>query len=463
MHAAQRAHLARFIGIGACIAAIISLFLTGLASTATAQNTRGIDRYLKRYQRIQMDLPSIAHRARTMGRLTLPTEDGMLELSVVPNDIRAPGYRAEAVDADGVIRPVFPERIRTFRGTAPEIPGSEVRFSLRDDSLEGIVITPQAWYLVEPMNHYDASAAPDEMVVYRATDIVPESFGTCATALAERISHEVVKVQQMIAPQTLQASSISIADVATEADYEFVAAYGSAAAANNEILDIMNQVDGIYRSQLSISLRVIYQHAWASSADPYSSTAPGTMLTEFRSWGAGNLGAVPYDIAHMWTGKDMDGSTIGIAYVGVTCYYASYTYGVSQNFSASPGKYILTAHEIGHNFGASHTDEATPAQPDCTNTIMNSYVGTGTTFCAYSKNEINAHVSQYNACMATTSGNCDINSDSQTNVLDLQSLVNAILGSDVCPGTCDINKDSGVNALDLQLESNVILGSATCP
>ena len=463
MHDAPRARWTRFLGIGAFIAAIIGIFIAGFPKNATAQEHRGIDRYLKRYQRIQMDPRAIAYRARTMGRLTLPTEDGTLELNIVPNDVRAPGYRAEAVDADGVTRPVFPDRIRTFRGTAPGIAGSEVRFSLRDDSLEGIVITPHAWYLVEPMRHYDPAAAQTEMVVYRATDIIPESFGTCATALAERISNEVIKVQQMVTPQILQASSISVADVATEADYEFVTAYGTAAAANNEILDIMNQVDGIYRSQLSISLRVIYQHAWASSGDPYVSTDPGTMLTEFRNWGASNLGAVTYDIAHMWTGKDMDGSTIGIAYVGVTCYYTSYTYGVSQIFSYSPGKYILTAHEIGHNFGASHTENASPAQPDCANTIMNSSVGTGTTFCAYSKNEINTHVSQYNSCLATSGGNCDVNGDTQTNVLDLQSLVNAILGRDACPGDCDINNDSGVNALDVQLESNVILGSATCP
>jgi hypothetical protein len=52
----------------------------------------------------------------------------------------------------------------------------------------------------------------------------------------------------------------------------------------------------------------------------------------------------------------------------------------------------------------------------------------------------------------------DINGDGAINVLDLQILVNVILGVAGCPGNCDINGDSSVNALDLQILVNVILG-----
>jgi hypothetical protein len=214
---------------------------------------------------------------------------------------------------------------------------------------------------------------------------------------------------------------------------------------------------------LSISIRVVYQHSWATAGDPYTSTAPSTMLDEFRNYWSGSFGSMDFDLAHMWTGKDMDGSTIGIAYVGVTCNARSYSYGVSQRFASAPGKYILTAHEIGHNFGASHTETSSIPQPDCTNTIMNSAVGSGTTFCSYSKTEISTHATLYPTCLATVSGGCDPNSDGQTNALDLQSLVNVVLGTGPCPGNCDSNKDGSVNALDLQLLVNIVLGTATCP
>lgn len=44
--------------------------------------------------------------------------------------------------------------------------------------------------------------------------------------------------------------------------------------------------------------------------------------------------------------------TVGLAYVGVTC--TSYGTGWS-NFLSSPGSWEVAAHEIGHNFGATHT------------------------------------------------------------------------------------------------------------
>jgi len=401
---------------------------------------------------------------RITGELSLPTENGVLQLSLVPNDIRTPRYRAEAVNGDGRLQPVLPEQTRTFRGTVPGIAGSEARFSIHDDSIEGIVLTPDAWYLVEPMRHYDPSSPQTEMVVYRTSDIIAESFGTCGTALAEQIGDQIFRIHEALTPQMLDASSsLAIADVATEADYEFVSAYGNSASANNAILDIMNQVDGIYSAQLSISLRVGYQHTWETVSDPYTSTAPSTMLSEFRNHWSANFSSVPFDLAHMWTGKDMDGSTIGIAYLGVACNARSYSYGLSQRYAAAPAKYILTAHEIGHNFGANHTEQASPPQTDCSNTIMNSSVGTGTSFCSYSRTEISTHVSQYSSCLASTSGNCDVNNDGQMNVLDMQSLANTVLGISACPGNCDSNKDGSVNALDVQLESNIVLGLATCP
>jgi len=264
--------------------------------------------------------------------------------------------------------------------------------------LEGVILTPDEWYYVEPRRNFTPGADPARFVIYRRSDILPEAFGTCATSLAERIGEG----REFLEPLALPADGATyVAEVATEADYEYVTALGGSSAADSAILDIMNQVDGIYQTQLSVVLQVVYQHTWASAGDPYASTAPSTMLSEFRNHWNSNFYSLSYDLAHMWTGKDMDGSTIGIAYLSVVCNARSYSYGISQRFSASPGKYILTAHEIGHNFGATHTESADPPQTDCNNTIMNSSIGTGTDFCPYSRNEVSAHVAAYSSCLAS--------------------------------------------------------------
>jgi len=57
---------------------------------------------------------------------------------------------------------------------------------------------------------------------------------------------------------------------------------------------------------------------------------------------------------------------------------------------------------------------------------------------------------------------CDINADGSVNALDLQVLINAILGA-MSSSSYDVNQDGSVNVLDLQTLTNVILGTLTCP
>jgi hypothetical protein len=57
---------------------------------------------------------------------------------------------------------------------------------------------------------------------------------------------------------------------------------------------------------------------------------------------------------------------------------------------------------------------------------------------------------------------CDINMDGNTNVLDVQVLVNTIL-SGAAATRGDLNKDGRIDVLDLQLLVNVILGKTSCP
>jgi hypothetical protein len=383
----------------------VLLFLVDAASrlaTGAMQRAGGdreqIDRILARYDRVRLDTQQVARQVRQTGEFRFAARDQTFDVVLEPYDVRASGYRAEEELGGGNRRDLPPGPAHTFRGTVPRLRGSEARFTVNDSSLEGVILTPSEWYYIEPLRNYSPSADPSEMVVYRRSDIRLDALGVCGTTLAHRIG----EAEEIVEPQALSGTSgIGTAEVATEADYEYVIASGGAAAANSTILDILNQVDGIYQTQLSISLRVTYQHAWSTADDPYSSTAPTTMLGEFQNYWNANFYGVPYDLAHMWTGKDMDGSTIGIAYLSVVCGARTFSYGVSQRFTSSPGKYILTAHEIGHNFGATHPDQASPPQTDCANTIMNSVIGTGANFCPFSRSEIASFLSHSSSCLST--------------------------------------------------------------
>jgi hypothetical protein len=58
---------------------------------------------------------------------------------------------------------------------------------------------------------------------------------------------------------------------------------------------------------------------------------------------------------------------------------------------------------------------------------------------------------------------CDINNDASINAIDLQAMVNIILGLSTSADKYDLNRDAGVNVLDLQILNNVILGLRSCP
>ena len=60
------------------------------------------------------------------------------------------------------------------------------------------------------------------------------------------------------------------------------------------------------------------------------------------------------------------------------------------------------------------------------------------------------------------SPSCDLTSDGITNVLDIQLLINVILGTVPNAGNADFNRDGRVDGLDLQLLSNIVLGVRGC-
>jgi hypothetical protein len=89
-------------------------------------------------------------------------------------------------------------------------------------------------------------------------------------------------------------------------------------------------------------------------------------------------------------------------------------------------------------------------------------LGNGTFYFAVTAYNTNGEESGYSNEVSTTINRCDINGDGAQNILDLQTLINGILG--VKPITTgDLNNDSRTDVLDLQIEANYLLGAIPCP
>jgi hypothetical protein len=351
-------------------------------------------------------------QVRETGRLSLVSSSMNFDLQLTPHDMRGPEYRAEVFGSDGMAHVIDPGPVRTFKGNAqgkengktlPQI--GAARFTIDENAIEGLIITPSENYYVEPARKYSTQANAADYVIYRESDVVANSSGACGITMSEQVNQKAEAFGVTAPGEKLQvaspAASLQELRVATEADYEYVLVAGAgvadAAAADRKILSIMNQVEGLYEVELGLTLKVTYQSAWSTPNDPYSSTNPSALLGELTDYWNANRGSVARDLVHMWTGKSLDNATIGTAYLDALCRYAGNgraAFGLSKGVAGAQ-QIAITAHEIGHNLGATHPNQQVPPVSECNNTIMGSTVSNNPrlTVCQYSRDEISRYLS----------------------------------------------------------------------
>ncbi len=243
----------------------------------------------------------------------------------------------------------------TCRGTVLGVDGSAVSGSIDNNQFTGLVVFnftgkepgPEVRYSVVPLSQIDPTAAKPLHVVADSSNLLPTPFHCGVTeGSRDNDGDEVI----------IQATGEKICDIAFDSDYEFYQKNGSSVPNTmKDIENVMNTVEFVYERDVDITYEVTTIVVRTIAADPYTSTDPNTILTEFQNaWNSG-MGLIRRDTAHMMTGKAIDGNVIGISFVGVIC-NTSYGYGLDESrFSSNFDlRVALSAHEIGHNWNASH-------------------------------------------------------------------------------------------------------------
>ena len=377
-----------------------------------------IAKALKKYDLVRLGRAELKSQMQKNGRLLLNTSAGDFDLELTPYDLRSPDYQSQVIGADGIARrlPITP--VKTYKGPVNGSSHAQARMTLTEMGLEGIVITESARYFLQPARTFSKTANEDEFVFYNGNDTT-QSPGICGVTLADEVAF-----QERLAKEsgTLQSESwgsaspdalspMRVVRLATEADAEYVAALGGATNANQQILSIMNQVDGIYQFELGLTFQVVFQNSWSDAAsDPYATTDSIGLVKAFADYWNAHFAGTQRDLSHFWTGKHMD-DAIGRAYLGSVCRVPSESYGVSQRYPEDPANPIaattisLTAHEIGHNFGAVHPSE--PSIPEdigksCESSIMRGLTASST-FCLFSRSQILTYVTNSGSCLPNLS------------------------------------------------------------
>ncbi|XP_041854238.1 disintegrin and metalloproteinase domain-containing protein 28 [Melanotaenia boesemani] len=123
------------------------------------------------------------------------------------------------------------------------------------------------------------------------------------------------------------------------------------------VFEVVNFVNMAYKP-LRTFIALIGLEVW-SDRDLISVTPPaGANLDAFMNWRNSELmKRKPHDNAHLLSGIDFEGATVGLAFIGTLC--SGHSVGVVQDHNDNAIAVGATlAHEMGHNLGMNHDDSS---------------------------------------------------------------------------------------------------------
>ena len=377
-----------------------------LPATPTDEARQALDAVLLDYDVVQLPLRAIANRARSQGLVEIVLRGQRHELLLTPSDPFAEEYRAFLMTDSGPVQVPRP-RPETYQGRLAADPESVVSLTVTGQFLTAAIRSGGEELFVDPLRDFVAGAPKQLAVVYRAADVRPDAAGDCGTVSGLRRLRatsigDLLRDPALLKP--LAHDTLRRLDVATDADGEYFQLYGNPGTFNR-IAAIINSADSAYQNDLNLTLNISFQQAWVNPAnDPYVSTDSLVILRdEFRVWWNANRGSVDRDAAHLFSGKDFDGSIIGRAFLSTVCANPSFSYGINQDFGSSFIRAELFAHELGHNLSALHDNQIPCPGVSCNGfgPIMCSFIQSNGsfTFSTCSQNDIDTFTHNNGSCL----------------------------------------------------------------
>lgn len=255
---------------------------------------------------------------------------------------------------------------KLYRGTLPGLAGSWVRLAQTDSGFTGAIWDGEDLYALAPhesVARFMVGVSPVtgvQTVVYRLSDVQGTQGGRWCEQVALPASGTGLEAYQAIAGElraaTLQTSGQAVLqlEVAMLGDATFTTGRADPIGA---MVTRMNVVDGIFSEQIGVAIVPTDFRLFDAATDPFTGTSPATLLEQLASYREATPEIRDRGLAHLMSGRDLDGSTVGIAFLGSLCeprVGASLSEGGHDVLTAA----LIAAHEIGHNFGAPHDGEA---------------------------------------------------------------------------------------------------------
>jgi len=368
------------------------------AVVKTAINKQGPTFAPKAYKTLLLDIEKLnaiftsAPKEKNIGTavsqvLEIPMSDGKSRaFNIIEYSMMEPGLAAK-----------FPT-FKTYYGHGVEDPSIRIRLDWTSNGLNAMIELPEGRAFVKPYasgdtNHYlsyyekdiEVNNEPficgtvDEKLTVDDTENKSSSAGDCQL----RTYRLGIAVTGEYATSTLGASSAGNA-----ADDAIVTAH---------VVTSINQINEWYERDVSARFILIANLTdvfyYNGATDPYTNGDAIAMLGENITNFNTTIGAENFDLGHVLGNS---GGSGGVAGVGVLC-GTSKARGVTQASASGitqPRFLKVWAHEMGHQFGAGHTQGE-----DCQrSSVSNMEPGAGTTLMSYVTSNCANQILAYNKC-----------------------------------------------------------------
>jgi len=318
-----------------------------------------------------------------------------LDLVRVSTRARRFGFRV-----DGQARPDLLDGLdlSVWKGTVAGEPESEVMLGLSNSGCNGWI--RHGGQLFHFLSRPDERGSwVDGVVIVTTEEALIEQGNRFELACrAQELPGDVRDAPLPPAPPSQELPAVACdareCKVALESDYQLYQVFNDLNALTAYIATLFTFVSDRYETQANTVLTFPYVQFYTTSNDPWQSQDQGgdcvDVLYEFQAAWAGNIpgGA---DLAQLLSGANLG---CGVAWVDVLCNDV-YNFSVAGNmnglvqFPVQQGPnnwdFMVTAHEMGHNFGALHTHDYCPpldqCYDNCTGTTQCTNQGTIMSYC----------------------------------------------------------------------------------
>ena len=252
----------------------------------------------------------------------------------------------------------LPDNLRLLKGSIKNAPESWVRLTIKNQTIQGMIWDGNELYTIQHLSENQNLIAPGMKghIIYGLRDLqIEPGTMSCGTNQLSTNQNYIKLVSELRNNLAKAPGATQEIDLSVVGDFPLTQQFG--ANSESELLTRFNIVDGIFSEQVGVQITVDSVTLENQADGTFTTTNAGDLLDELSDFRGSNPSLTSTGLTHMYTGRDLDGSTVGVAFLGALCSNA-FGAGLSMGGISLTTDTLIAAHEIGHNFGASHDGES---------------------------------------------------------------------------------------------------------